>query len=439
VYYVKINQIIRHTPGGARLMLLRLLQLKKSKNPANPGSLRKVSLFYLTLVALSFCTTVLVSPSSAAAESFASPYFQNTWKHSDLPILQGAAKRSYVYGQEGFFTTYEPYVESPNGQRLVQYFDKARMEITRPDFSTTNQYFVTNGLIVKEMVLGNLQLGDRAFTTRYPAYDIPVAGDPINNDSATYASFYDVASTQVNREQLPRVGEPVASTIDRKGVVSSNAALGGITNYAYFEPTLRHNIAKPFWDFFNQKGIIFNGANPDFGLVFNWVYTVGLPITEAYWTTATVGGVRKDVLVQLFERRVLTFTPSNPNDYQVEMGNVGRHYYFWRYDPRYDVVVSTPSRATINPSAGFPGARFVVRSDIFLAGEPIDVTLVLPSGENIANFDVVVANARGELVYTFATNTGATKGEYTIRFDGRITGNRAVTYFKLIGIPGVTE
>jgi hypothetical protein len=41
--------------------------------------------------------------------------------------------------------------------------------------------------------------------------------------------------------------------------------------------------------------------------------------------------VEKDVLVQLFERRVLTYTPSNQAGWQVEMGNVGQHYHSWRY------------------------------------------------------------------------------------------------------------
>jgi hypothetical protein len=44
-----------------------------------------------------------------------------------------------------------------------------------------------------------------------------------------------------------------------------------------------------------------------------------------------VGGVEKDIMVQIFERRVLTFTPSNPEQYKVEMGNVGQHYFQWRY------------------------------------------------------------------------------------------------------------
>jgi hypothetical protein len=29
--------------------------------------------------------------------------------------------------------------------------------------------------------------------------------------------------------------------------------------------------------------------------------------------------------------RVLTYTPSNPVAFRVEMGNVGQHYFAWRY------------------------------------------------------------------------------------------------------------
>jgi hypothetical protein len=37
------------------------------------------------------------------------------------------------------------------------------------------------------------------------------------------------------------------------------------------------------------------------------------------------------VLFQAFERRILTYTPCNEAAFQVEMGNVGLHYYDWRY------------------------------------------------------------------------------------------------------------
>ena len=61
-------------------------------------------------------------------------------------------------------------------------------------------------------------------------------------------------------------------------------------------------------------------------------YATGYPISEAYWTTVLVAGVPQDVLVQAFERRVLTYTPSNPAGWEVEAGNVGQHYHRWRYD-----------------------------------------------------------------------------------------------------------
>ena len=37
------------------------------------------------------------------------------------------------------------------------------------------------------------------------------------------------------------------------------------------------------------------------------------------------------MLIQCFERRCLTYTPGNPDGWQVEAGNVGQHYFHWRY------------------------------------------------------------------------------------------------------------
>jgi hypothetical protein len=78
-----------------------------------------------------------------------------------------------------------------------------------------------------------------------------------------------------------------------------------------------------------QNGVAVN-ANP----LFDWRYVVGEPLTEAYWTVVKVGGVDRGVLVQAFERRVLTYTPTNAPAFQVEMGNIGRHYFEWRYGVR---------------------------------------------------------------------------------------------------------
>jgi LPXTG-site transpeptidase (sortase) family protein len=37
------------------------------------------------------------------------------------------------------------------------------------------------------------------------------------------------------------------------------------------------------------------------------------------------------VLIQAFERRVLTYAPDQPAGWKVQMGNIGQHYFEWRY------------------------------------------------------------------------------------------------------------
>jgi hypothetical protein len=62
-----------------------------------------------------------------------------------------------------------------------------------------------------------------------------------------------------------------------------------------------------------------------------WFAQTGLPISEAYWAHVKIAGRPTDTLIQAFQRRVLTFTPTNPAGWQVEMGNIGLHYLEWRY------------------------------------------------------------------------------------------------------------
>ena len=61
------------------------------------------------------------------------------------------------------------------------------------------------------------------------------------------------------------------------------------------------------------------------------LYVIGRPLAEPYWVHKRVAGAKHWVLVQAFERRVLTYNPANDPTWQIEMGNAGRHYYAWRY------------------------------------------------------------------------------------------------------------
>jgi hypothetical protein len=44
------------------------------------------------------------------------------------------------------------YQEGPDGQHLVQYFDKSRMEINKPDADPNDPFFVTQGLLARDMI-----------------------------------------------------------------------------------------------------------------------------------------------------------------------------------------------------------------------------------------------------------------------------------------------
>lgn len=250
------------------------------------------------------------------------------WYRTDRPVFEGAAGRSYSWGPNAWTITREPYRDAPFGTRRVIYFDKARMEVTNPA-----QPPVTNGLLVVELVTGRVQLGDNTFEQRDPAGET-VAGDPvtINADAPTYAAFRGVVTlTPVATPQ--RLGQPVSATIDRQGRVGANLALARPeTRIITYDTVTGHNIPAVFTTFMQQRGLVYiTGGKPQIEQLIDPLVAIGRPISEPYWLQTNVGGDRRVVLAQLFERRVLTYTPDNPAAFRVEMGNVGQHYYAWRY------------------------------------------------------------------------------------------------------------
>ncbi len=245
--------------------------------------------------------------------------FAGVWQRADAPVQHGTASRSWLWGPTPFRTTVERYAQSPGGERLVEYYDKSRMEITQPGGDQQQRWFVTNGLLVKELVSGKLQVGDAVFEDREPS-SIAIAGDPDPaNPAPGYHAFGAVVSLSGDQRAPSRIGVDVTATIDQTGQIGDNLAWARpetrITNY---EPNLGHNIPGVFWRYMTTL--------PD-----DWVFALGYPISEPFWTVARVGGKDQTVLIQLFERRVLTYTPDNPRGFEVEMGNVGQHYHRWRY------------------------------------------------------------------------------------------------------------
>jgi hypothetical protein len=299
------------------------------------------------VAALGDAIVTVVNPAPGGGVSNAQPFhitltdisvdaFARVWERTDKPVADLRADRTWMWGPEPATAPIdEEYAESPNGIRTVRYYDKSRMEVTNPGADQDAVWYVTNGLLARELMLGDLQLGDYRFEHRAPAA-INIAGDPDPSPGSgqaaapTYATFARLMPARPFAE-----GAPLTATVDGAGQVGDDPALAGYGVTAAFHvqvPGIDHRVASVFWDFMNMSGLVYaDGAYVE-GLLFeNPFYATGLPLTEAYWTRVKVGGVERLVLVQAFERRVLTWTPDNPAGWQVEFGNIGRHYYVWRY------------------------------------------------------------------------------------------------------------
>jgi hypothetical protein len=280
-------------------------------------------------------------PPSHPADAPGNAWFQRTWERTDQPVSDGTVARTWMWGPQAFTAILvEDYDESPNGRRTVQYFDKSRMEITSdPEIEPDSVWYVTNGLLVRELISGRMQVGDNRFVQRAPAA-VNVAGDADDPTGPTYATFSELLDAPALAD-----GAPVVQRLSRDGTLTTDNELAdyGVTGLYHVQVEgIDHEIASPFWEFMNSSGTVYeDGDYLRDDLFINPYYATGYPITEAYWATVKVAGEYRDVLMQCFERRCLTYTPGNSPGFETEAGNVGQHYYAWRYSqPGGDIVVN---------------------------------------------------------------------------------------------------
>ncbi len=270
----------------------------------------------LLAVLLSLSTGVPLN----AATAFADPAFQQQWQQGEAlaPNFWGPLANAHD-GQQ------EPYKEAAGGQRLVQYFDKGRMELTNGK--------VTNGLLATELVKGQIQMGDATFQSQ-PSPGIPIAGDP-DNPGPTYAAIRIRANALFfNSPATP--GRLVTASADASGALALGdpAPGSGPTSLSAYDSTTQHNVLQAFAAYRDRVGLA----------------TIGYATSEPFLTNVKVGGTPRRVVVQVFERRVLTYTAENPPQFQVEMGNIGQHYYAWRYGPPFPAAAASPAPISLTLS-----------------------------------------------------------------------------------------
>lgn len=329
------------------------------------GMMRRFNLVGIGVLLVAVCLPAIPA---RAASGFASPQFQAQWQQGEgiTPNFWGPLSLAKD-GQQ------EPYKEAQGGNRLVQYFDKGRMELTNGT--------VTNGLLATEIVKGQIQVGDATFQSSIPPA-IPVAGDP-DNPGPTYASLagkgkglFDAAPQQT--------GNYAQAVLSPSGDISvSNAGPSDPATFAAYDGPTKHNVPKTFADYRAKAGL----------------QTIGYGISEPFTTTVKVGGQQKQVMVQVFERRVLTYTASNDPAFRVEMGNIGQHYYQWRYGTAPLQTAPTQPIPPIQPTQPPPSSAIQLSGTGQTATKPI----ALPAGVYVLtlthngrrNFIVNVFDSKG--------------------------------------------
>jgi len=74
------------------------------------------------------------APTTQTSAGFADPAFRRVWERTDLPVANHTTTRTWYWGpapnSPGLL---EANRQSPGGLRLVQYFDKSRMELNNPN------------------------------------------------------------------------------------------------------------------------------------------------------------------------------------------------------------------------------------------------------------------------------------------------------------------
>jgi hypothetical protein len=316
--------------------------------------------FRALLVAIGVVVVVSTLPvNSSQPSAFADPAFSRYYARSS------AAEQQLLWGGGPLVSLVEPFTGAPGNRRLVQYFERGRMEMADSTDGTISGA-ISQGLLVREMATGYVQLGYDDFVQGEPA-PIPLFGSS-DADALTYADF----AISVASKMEDRTGELLDEWIAPGGVISEAPPPVEILAGSY-EPVTGHNIphVTASWLKTDPFGIDANDA-------------LGLPISEPYWVH-TGKGESGISLIQLFERRVVVYTPDLPLTERFSLTSAGRHYYRWRYgnDPGADTAAAPAQRevlARADDSAGLSLPDGYSASILTNATDAFEIA-VTPNGE----------------------------------------------------------
>jgi hypothetical protein len=326
---------------------------------------------------------------------FAHPAFQRTWNAQSA----SAARPIDLWGSDPLIWRIEPYAGAQDNRRTVQYFERARMELEQG----SNQ--VTLGYLARELTTGTIELGDDQVLEQQPP-EISIDGGERREEIPTYLTlsrFVDVPA-----DDRTHNAEYVTQWINLAGSADPLTPPRAI-RFARFIPDTGRNLPDVTVELFQRSQ--FSGDR--------WMDTLGLPISEPFWTYFRRGETLEPSLIQVFERNILVYSPQLEPDRRFTVANVGRHYYRWRY--------GTDLSGTRPPVDESNAVTKVVPQENYKAiiyahdiGEPVDLALS-------STGHLLILTADGRVLRSENPDPDGDPGNFRVWLDGMIDAEHMVS------------
>ena len=173
----------------------------------------------------------------------------------------------------------------------VQLFEKGRLEDHSANTALPPEWRFQYGQLVDELV----QAGAR----------LPIGGD---TSTLTYADLRAPAAPEARIAPPAGFTGPTATLTDGSVFIPFTADLS---------PAPGHVVPPRFWAYINRTEIFPGG----------WLHDIGLPITEPLEALVDKGADKgRRIVLQAFQRTILTDDPLNSPQWQIERANVGTDY-----------------------------------------------------------------------------------------------------------------
>ena len=220
----------------------------------------------------------------------------------------------------------------------TQYFEKGRIEDHRSETQNPAWAFLY-GRLVPEMIERN-------------------PSGSVSGTDITYADLR-AMNNPANRWAVPNGYRPGTTMLTKEGV------------FVPYDPQLRavpgYKVPDFLWRYINRTDLFPGG----------WLHDIGLPMTEAFEATVIKNGETRGIIMQAFERAVLTYDSENPPQWQIERGNIG-----WDALPYHPAVSNAISIPATNARVPFP---LHLMARVGRPGDKVEAILRWPNGQVLAN------------------------------------------------------